>query len=53
MRTGDYIEVGRSRFIVYHMAQKIIMSPVNMCVQERKLIISFHLHGELTVLVDT
>jgi hypothetical protein len=36
MKTGDYIEIGRSRFIVCHMAQKVIITPVNICVQDRR-----------------
>jgi hypothetical protein len=53
MRTGDYIDVGRSMFTVYHMAQQGTISPINISVQERKIVISFHLYGELGVLVET
>jgi hypothetical protein len=39
--------------MVYLMAQRTIKSPVNICVQEGKVAVSFCLHGELNVLVDT
>jgi hypothetical protein len=41
------------RFTMYFMTQRAIMPPVNMCAKEGKVAISFHLHGELNVLVDT
>jgi hypothetical protein len=53
MRTGVYIEASRGRFAVYLMAQNVIVSSVNICVQERKLVISLHLHGELRILLET
>jgi hypothetical protein len=42
-----------SMFIVYIMVQTVVTSPVNIHVQKRKEAISFHLHSELNVLVDT
>jgi hypothetical protein len=35
------------------MAQRAIRSPVNICVKKEKAAVSFNLHGELNVLVDT
>jgi hypothetical protein len=35
------------------MAQRAIGSPVNIYVKEGKVVICFHLHGELNVLVYT
>jgi hypothetical protein len=35
--------------MVYLMTQRIIRSPVNVCVQKGKMAISFCLHGELNV----
>jgi hypothetical protein len=41
------------RFTVHLMAQTAIRSPLNIYVHEGKVTISFHLHGELNVLVGT
>jgi hypothetical protein len=39
--------------MVHFMALRSIRSAVNICVKEERMAISFHLHGELNVLVDT
>jgi hypothetical protein len=35
------------------MTWRAIRPPVNICAKKRKVAVSFHLHGELNVLVDT
>lgn len=47
------IEVNVGRFMVYIMTQGAMRSCVNICIQEGKVAVSFHLHGELNVVVDT
>jgi hypothetical protein len=41
------------RFAVHFIIQRAIGSTVNIYVKEGKLAVSFRLHGELNVLVDT
>jgi hypothetical protein len=41
------------RFAVHPVAQGAIRSPVYVDIQEGKVAVSFRLHGELNVLVDT
>jgi hypothetical protein len=53
MRARVQVKVVKGRFMVHSMAQGTIGSPVNIYVKEGKVAISFHLHGELNVLVDT
>jgi hypothetical protein len=53
VRTGVKIEVSAGRFTEYLMAQRTISSPVNICVQERNVAVSFSIHGELNILVNT
>jgi hypothetical protein len=53
VRTGGDINVGMGRFAVYLMAPRAIRSPVNICVQEGKVAVSFGLHGKLNILVDS
>jgi hypothetical protein len=53
MRTGTEVNVGMGRFAVYLMAHRAIRSPVNICVQEGKVAVSFGLCGELNILVDS
>jgi hypothetical protein len=43
MKPGVYLVVG----LLCTYAQKVIISPVNICVLERKVVMSFHLRGEL------
>jgi hypothetical protein len=50
---GIQVGVGMGRFMVYSMSEGTIGSPVNINIQEGKVAISFHLHGELDGLVDT
>lgn len=40
-----------SGFAVYLMVHRAIRSPVNICIQERKVAVSFGLRGELNILV--
>jgi hypothetical protein len=53
MRTGVKTEVSVSRFTACLMAQRAIGSSGSMYVREEKVAISFHLHGEPNVLVDS
>jgi len=39
-----------SRFSINLMAQRVVLSPVDVNVKKRELAILFHLHGELTFL---
>jgi hypothetical protein len=52
MKTRLKAEISRWVYSI-HYDQTVISSPVNIYIQEEKVVISFHLHGELNVLVDT
>jgi hypothetical protein len=41
------------RFTVHFLAQRAIGSPVSIYVKEENVAVSFLLHGELNILVDT
>jgi hypothetical protein len=41
------------RFTVYCVAQRTVVSPVNIYVKEGEVALSFGLHGELNALMDT
>jgi hypothetical protein len=47
------VDVGMGRFTVHFMAQSTVGFPVDIYVKEWKVALSFGLHGELNVLVDT
>jgi hypothetical protein len=52
MRTGAEVNVSKGRFTVYLMAYRAIRSPMNICVQEGKVALSFGFCGELHILMD-
>lgn len=47
------VDVGMSGFAVYLMVHRAIRFPVNICIQEGKVAVSFGLPGELNILVDS
>jgi hypothetical protein len=53
MRARVLVEAGVGRLMVHSMAQTAIRSPVNIRVKEGKVAVSFLLHCELNVLMDT
>lgn len=47
------VDVGMSGFAVYLMVHRAIRFPVNICIQEGKVTVSFGLRGELNILEDS
>jgi hypothetical protein len=53
MRARVLVDIGMGTFTAHFMAQKSIMSPVYVYVKEGKVAVSFCLHGQQNILVDT